>query len=83
MLDPSFPIGKATSLDNKKSIEYKGGNHSKTNLSCRNPRFSLGRTGLTGRMDRSDRRHGRFSRTGLTGGVLAEKVKVGVVGTIG
>ena len=52
----------------------------------RNPRFSLGRTGLTDRRDRSDRCHGRFSRTGLTGltgGVLAEKVKVGVVGTIG
>ena len=50
----------------------------------------MGRTGLTGRRDRSDRCHGRFSRTGLTGLMdrsdrwgLAEKVKVGVVGTIG
>jgi hypothetical protein len=31
---PSFSIGKATNLKNKKSSENKGGNHSKNNLLC-------------------------------------------------
>ena len=36
---------------------------------ARDSSFWLGRTGLTGRRDRSDQCHGRLSRTGLTGRV--------------
>ena len=49
----------------------------------------LGRTGLTGRRDRSDRCHGRVSRTDLTGRVdrsdrysWAERGNLGFVGEV-
>ena len=40
----------------------------------------LGRTGLTGRRDRSDRYNDRLREIGLTGIAVAEKVKLGFVG---